>query len=313
MTRRLLWTSSIIVILAESLGASPYQRQVGVSGNLNSVGSDTLNNLMTLWGEGFKKHYRNVRIQIEGKGSSTAPPASIEGVAQLAPMSRAMKNSELEAFEKRYGFKPTRYAIAIDSLAVYVHKDNPLEQVSLPEIDAIFSKTRRGGGKDDIKTWGQLGIRDKKWHKTPISTYGRNSASGTYGFFKKRALFGGDFKDTVKEQPGSASVVNGVGGDLFGIGYSGIGYRTSDVKAVAIKKTATSPAVSSTFANVINRSYPLGRALFIYVNKHPKKPLPKLVREFLKFALSADGQQIVNKDGYGALPVSLRTKQLSTL
>ena len=313
MTRRLLWTSSIIVILAESLGASPYQRQVGVSGNLNSVGSDTLNNLMTLWGEGFKKHYRNVRIQIEGKGSSTAPPALIEGVAQLAPMSRAMKNSELEAFEKRYGFKPTRYAIAIDSLAVYVHKDNPLEQVSLPEIDAIFSKTRRGGGKDDIKTWGQLGIRDKKWHKTPISTYGRNSASGTYGFFKKRALFGGDFKDTVKEQPGSASVVNGVGGDLFGIGYSGIGYRTSDVKAVAIKKTATSPAVSSTFANVINRSYPLGRALFIYVNKHPKKPLPKLVREFLKFALSADGQQIVNKDGYGALPVSLRTKQLSTL
>ena len=314
MPKKLLWALSIVsILIANIVVATPYQRQVGVSGNLNSVGSDTLNNLMTLWGEGFKKHYRNVRIQIEGKGSSTAPPALIEGVAQLAPMSRAMKNSELEAFEKKYGFKPTRYAIALDSLAVYVHKDNPLEQLSLPEIDAIFSKTRRGGGKNNIKTWGQLGIRDNRWRNAPISLYGRNSASGTYGFFKKKALFGGDFKDTVKEQPGSASVVNGVGDDLFAIGYSGIGYKTSDVKAIAIKKTTTSPAVSSTFANVINRSYPLGRALFVYVNKHPKKPLPKLVREFLKFTLSTDGQRIVNKDGYGALPASLRAKQLATL
>lgn len=312
MARKLVWLSAVIFFV-EVVVANPYRRQAGVSGNLNSVGSDTLNNLMTLWGEGFKKHYRNVRIQIEGKGSSTGPPALIEGVAQLAPMSRSMKNSEIEAFEKKHGFKPTRYAIALDSLAIYVHKDNPLKQLTLREIDAIFSKTRRGGAKDDIKTWGQLGIRGKKWRNAPISAYGRNSASGTYGFFKKKALFGGDFKDTVKEQPGSASVVNGVGGDLFAIGYSGIGYKTSDVKAIAIKKTATSPAVASTFANVINRSYPLGRALFIYVNKHPQKQLPKLVQEFLKFALSADGQQIVNKDGYGALPSSLRAKQLAKL
>lgn len=302
---------TVVVSLAVS-AAMPYRKEAGVSGNLNSVGSDTLNNLMTLWGEGFRKHYRNVRIQIEGKGSGTAPPALIEGVAQLAPMSRAMKNKEIDEFEKRYGFKPTRYVVAIDSLAVYVHKDNPITQLSLPQIDAIFSKTRKGGGKSDIKTWGQLGLTGK-WARAPISIYGRNSASGTYGFFKKKALFKGDLKDTVKEQPGSASVVNGVGGDLFGIGYSGIGYKTSDVRAVSLRKGSAGKAYTPTFANVLNKTYPLGRSLYVYLARHPRKPLPKLVREFMKFVLSDDGQRVVVKDGYGALPPQLVAKQLATL
>jgi len=292
--------------------ASLYRKQAGVSGNLNSIGSDTLNNLMTLWGEGFRKHYRNVRIQIEGKGSSTAPPALIEGVAQLAPMSRAMKHSELDAFEKKYGFKPTRYAVAIDSLAIYVHKDNPIADLSLLQVDAIFSRSRRGGAKQDIKTWGQLGLSGK-WARAPLSLYGRNSASGTYGFFKKIALFKGDFKDRVKEQPGSASVVNGVGGDLYGIGYSGIGYKTSDVRALPLRKTARSPAIEPTFANTLKRTYPLGRSLFIYVTRHPAKPLPRLVQEFLKYILSSEGQRIVVKDGYGALPAKIIDRQLATL
>ncbi len=292
--------------------ANLYRKQAGVSGSLNSVGSDTLNNLLSLWGEGFRKHYRNVRIQIEGKGSSTAPPALIEGVAQLAPMSRAMKHSEIEAFEKKYGFKPTRYVVAIDSLAVYVHKDNPTTKLSLPQVDAIFSRSRRGGAKRDIKTWGQLGLTGK-WARAPLSLYGRNSASGTYGFFKKIALFKGDFKDSVKEQPGSASVVNGVGGDLYGIGYSGIGYKTSDVRAVPLRKTYRSPAVEPTFANTLNRTYPLGRPLFIYVTRYPNKPLPRLVREFLQYVLSAEGQRVVVKDGYGALPDKMITQQLATL
>lgn len=301
----------VVLSLAVS-AAMPYHKETGVSGNLNSVGSDTLNNLMTLWAEGFRKHYRNVRIQIEGKGSGTALPALIEGVAQLAPMSRAMKNKEIDTFEKKYGFKPTRYVVAIDSLAVYVHKDNPIAQLSLPQIDAIFSKTRKGGEKNDIKTWGQLGLTGK-WARAPISIYGRNSASGTYGFFKKKALFKGDFKDTVKEQPGSASVVNGVGGDLFGIGYSGIGYKTSDVRAIPLRKGDAGQAYVPTFANVLNKIYPLGRSLYVYVTKHPHKPLPKLVREFLKFVLSEEGQRVVVKDGYGALPPQLIAKQMTAL
>lgn len=289
-----------------------YQLAKGVGGNLNSIGSDTLNNLMTLWGEGFRKLYPNVLVQVEGKGSSTAPPALIAGTAQLAPMSRSMTNKEIETFERKYGFKPTRYAVAVDSLALYIHKDNPLEHLSLPQVDAIFSRTRNGNYPKDITTWGQLGLKGK-WAKKPISLYGRNSASGTYGFFKKRALFKGDFKEIVKEQPGSASVVNGVGKDLYAIGYSGIGYRTGDVRSLPLKKTAKQQAVEATFANVLNKTYPLGRALYVYVVQHPSKPMSKLIKEFLKYVLSDEGQRIVIKDGYGKLPYSLRVKQLAKL
>ncbi|MDE3270336.1 MAG: phosphate ABC transporter substrate-binding protein [Pseudomonadota bacterium] len=300
------------ITLATAAKPIDYKLATGVSGNLNSIGSDTLNNLMTLWGEGFKKLYPNVLIQIEGKGSSTAPPALIAGTAQLAPMSRAMTSREIETFERKYGFKPTRYATAVDSLAIYVHKDNPLPHLSLAQVDAIFSRTRNGKHPSDITTWGQLGLKGK-WVKKPISLYGRNSASGTYGFFKKKALFKGDFKEIVKEQPGSASVVNGVGKDLYAIGYSGIGYRTGDVRALPLKKTAEQRAVAPTFVNVLNRTYSLGRALHVYVVQHPSKPMSKLVKEFLKYVLSDEGQRIVSKDGYGKLPYSLRSKQLSAL
>ena len=289
-----------------------YKLAQGVGGSLNSIGSDTLNNLMTLWGEGFKKLYPNVLVQIEGKGSSTAPPALIAGTAQLAPMSRPMTNKEIETFERKYGFKPTKYATAVDSLAVYVHKDNPIKRLSLPQVDAIFSRTRKGNHPSDITTWGQLGLKGK-WAKKPISLYGRNSASGTYGFFKKKALFKGDFKEIVKEQPGSASVVNGVGKDLYAMGYSGIGYRTADVRALPLKKTAKHQAVAPTFANVLNKTYPLGRALYVYVVQHPNKKMPKLDREFLKYVLSDEGQRIVVKDGYGKLPYALRIKQIAKL
>ena len=208
-----------------------YEKVSGVSGNLNSIGSDTLNNLMTLWAEGFRAIYPNVNIQIEGKGSSTAPPALIEGTAQLGPMSREMKAAEIDAFEKKYGYKPTAIKVAIDSLAVFVHKDNPIKGLSLDQLDSIFSSTNKRGGKP-INTWGELGLTGE-WANRPISLYGRNSASGTYGFFKEHALKNGDFRSTVKEQPGSSSVVQGMANDLGGIGYSGIGYKTSGVNALA--------------------------------------------------------------------------------
>src|SRR5919106_57941 len=156
-----------------------YQKVSGVSGNLNSVGSDTLNNMMTLWAEGFKKVYPNVNIQIEGKGSSTAPPALIGGTAQLGPMSRPMKGSEVDAFEKKYDYKPTPLRASLDSLAVFVNKDNPLEGLTIEQVDAMFSKTRRCGATQNAETWGDIGLTDG-WVNSPISLYGRNSASGTY-------------------------------------------------------------------------------------------------------------------------------------
>ncbi|MFN0207796.1 MAG: PstS family phosphate ABC transporter substrate-binding protein [Planctomycetota bacterium] len=276
---------------------SKYQKTQGIAGNLNSIGSDTLNNLMTFWTEGFKKEYPNVRIQVEGKGSNTAPPALTEGTAQLGPMSRTMKEAELDQFEKKHGYKPTPIRVAIDALAVWVHKDNPIDKLTLPQIDAIFSKGRKGGGKDDITTWGQLGLTGP-FEKLSMSLYGRDSASGTYNYFKEHALYKGDFKDTVKEQKGSASVVNGVTEDIGGIGYSGIGYRTAGVKPLSIASKEGASYYSTDSENVYSGKYPLSRFLYVYINKAPNKPLDPLVREFVKFVLSNEGQTIVVKDGY---------------
>lgn len=290
----------------------PYSKTSGVSGNMSSVGSDTLNNLMTLWAESFRKQYPNIRVQIEGKGSSTAPPSLIQGTAQLGPMSRLMKADEIDGFEKKYGYKPTAIRLAVDALAVYVNKDNPLQQLTIQEVDAIFSKGRACGGKP-VGNWGQAGVKDGAWAGRPISLYGRNSASGTYGFFKENALCKGDFKDQVKEQPGSASVVQGVTEDRFAIGYSGIGYRTSGVKPLklAAKKGGQYFGVSP--AEVYSGNYPLSRYLYVYVNKAPNKPLDPLVREFLRFALSREGQEIVVKDGYMPIPAKVAQEELAKI
>ncbi len=288
----------------------PYAQVSGVSGNVNSIGSDTLNNLMTLWAEGFRSVYPNVNIQIEGKGSSTAPVALIEGTAQLGPMSREMKGSEIDQFEKKYGYKPLEIKVAIDALAIYTHKDNPIKSLSLPEADAIFSSTYRLGRKP-ITTWGEVGLTGS-FANRPISLFGRNSASGTYGFYKDVALGGGDFSTRVKEQPGSSAVVQGVASDLYAMGYSGIGYKTSGVTAIAIAQRPGAKAFDPTPENCLSGDYPLARFLYIYVNKNPGRPMDKLTAEFLRFVLSRQGQEVVVKDGYFPLPSSIaeEVKQL---
>lgn len=297
--------------LKVDVNISEYVKVQGVAGNLNSVGSDTLNNMMTFWAEGFRKKYPNVNIQIEGKGSSTAPPALIEGTSQIGPMSRKMKKKEVQKFEAKYGFKPTTIGVALDSLAVFINKDNPIEGLSLPQVDAIFSKTGKGG-LATATTWGDVGLTGA-WANKPISLYGRNSASGTYGYFKKKALFKGDYKDSVKEQPGSASVVLGVTEDKAGIGYSGIGYKTSGVKAISLSKKEGGTKYEPNYANVMNGKYPLGRMLYVNVVKEPNKPLPTLVKEFLKYVLSKEGQEIVIKDGYLPLTAEIVKQQLALL
>jgi phosphate transport system substrate-binding protein len=304
-------TGAMASPLKVDVNISDYVKVQGVAGNLNSVGSDTLNNMMTFWAEGFRKKYPNVNIQIEGKGSSTAPPALIEGTSQLGPMSRKMKEKESRKFEAKYGFKPTTIGVALDSLAVFINKDNPVNGLSLQEVDGLFSKNQKCG-MGDVTTWGQLGLSGE-WANKPVSLYGRNSASGTYGYFKSKALCKGDYKDTVKEQPGSASVVLGVTEDKAGVGYSGIGYQTSGVKAIALGKKQGDTQYEPTYANVMNGKYPLGRMLYINVVKEPNKPMPTLVKEFLKFALSKEGQEIVIKDGYLPLTADLVKAELAKL
>ena len=289
-----------------------YQAVGGVAGNISSVGSDTLNNLMTFWSEKFNKFYPNVKIQVEGKGSSTAPPALISGTSQLGPMSRPMKNSEIDEFEKKFGYKPTVVRVAVDSLAVFVNKDNPIECLSLQQVDGIFSKSRRSGYKEDVKTWGQVGLK-ADWADRPISLYGRNSASGTYGFFKEHVLGNGDYKDEVKEQPGSASVVQSVTVDRFGIGYSGIGYTTPGVRPVAISKEQGGACVEANAQNAYSGKYPIARFLYVYVNKPSGKPLDPITQEFLKMVLSKEGQEAVVKDGYFPLPLAVLEEDLKKI
>jgi len=289
-----------------------YQKVSGVSGNLSSVGSDTLANLMTLWAEDFKRNYPNVNIQIQAAGSSTAPPALTEGTSNFGPMSRKMKDKELGAFEARYGYKPTAVPVAIDALAVFVHKDNPIEGLSIPQLDAIFSSTRKCGAPSDAKVWGDLGLAGP-WTRRDIQLFGRNSVSGTYGYYKSKALCKGDYKNTVNEQPGSASVVQSVSTSINGIGYSGIGYRTSSVRLLPLSKKDGQPFVEANAENSISGDYPLARYLYMYVNKAPNKPLTPLEAEFIKQVLSKQGQEVVMKDGYIPLPAKVAERVLKSL
>lgn len=284
-----------------------YSPVSGISGNISSVGSDTLANLMTLWAEAYKKNYPNVNIQIQAAGSSTAPPALTEATSNLGPMSRKMKSKEVAAFEDRYGYKPTAIPVAIDALAVYVNKDNPLKGMTIPQVDAVFSSTRKCGNDSDISNWGDLGLTGA-WKQRKIQIYGRNSVSGTYGYFKKKALCKGDYKNSVNEQPGSASVVQSVSQSLNGIGYSGIGYKTSGVRALPLAKKSGKDFVAATPENAVTGHYPLSRFLYIYVNKQPGKALAPLEKEFLKMVLSKQGQEVVIKDGYIPLPAKVAAR-----
>ena len=293
-------------------GIAEYAKASGISGSLSSVGSDTLANLMTLWGEEFKKLYPNVTIQIQAAGSSTAPPALTEGTATLGPMSRMMKSEEVEAFEARHGYKPTAIPVAVDALAIFVHKDNPLAGITIPQLDAIFSATRSCGFDKDIKTWGDIGITGELASQS-IQLFGRNSVSGTYGYFKEAALCKGDYKNTVNEQPGSASGVQGVTKSINAIGYSGEGYKTSGVRMVPVAKKPGGDFIEVTPANALSGKYPLSRFLYVYVNKHPNEPLAPLEAEFLRMVLSRTGQITVVKDGYIPLPAKIVTKALGLL
>ncbi len=314
--RGLAFAGSMVCAAAVQAALDPalpeYKAVSGVSGNVNSIGSDTLNNLMTLWAEEFAKFYPNVNIQIQGAGSSTAPPALTQGTANFGPMSREMKSSEIEAFEAAHGYKPTAVPVAIDVLAVYVNKDNPIAGMTVAQVDAIFSATRKCGFGKDISRWGELGLTGL-WANRDFTIYSRNAVSGTYGYFKDVALCGGDFKASINEQPGSASVVQGVSESINGIGYSGIGYITSGVRAVPLaakEGDAFSPANAE---HALDGSYPLARTLFVYINKHPNRKLETREAELIKLILSKQGQEVVLRDGYIPLPAAVVDQTLEAL
>ncbi|MDQ2078250.1 PstS family phosphate ABC transporter substrate-binding protein [Marinimicrobium sp. ABcell2] len=301
------------VVLAQQVDPNlpEYKAVSGISGNLTSIGSDTLNNLMTLWAEDFNGFYPNVNIQIQGAGTSTAPPALAEGTANFGPMSRIMRDSEVAQFEQAHGYPPTLVRVGIDTIAVFVNRDNPIEGLTLEEVDAIFSSTRRCGGASDITRWGQVGLTGA-WANRDITLYSRNAVSGTYGYFRQHALCDGDFKNNMNEQPGSASVVQGITESINGIGYSGIGYNTAGVRAIKLGREK-GKLFEPNSENAASGDYPLARFLYVYVNKHPVDGLEPHTREFLKMVLSRQGQEVNVRDGFIPLPASVAKREMERL
>jgi phosphate transport system substrate-binding protein len=283
------------------------------SGSLNGVGSDTLLQLVTAWLENCKQFNPNLQITYTGKGSSTGPPALTQGTSLFAPMSRPMKPGELETFTTNRGYEPLQLKVAIDAVTVYVNKDNPIEALSYEQLAGIF-----GAEGEQFSTWGEVfrsagqdvpeAMADQR-----ISLFGRNSASGTYSFFKKNALGGGDYREDVKEMPGSPAVVDGVGADLGGIGYSGAGYGTaatrSDVKVGETIESAVPPVVE----HALDGSYSLARPLLIYVDKKPNTGVDNKAKWFMYYGLSTAGQKVATKLGFFALPEEVRTAELAKL
>lgn len=272
-----------------------------LSGNLSSVGSDTLGYLMTLWGEDFSRQAPGVNVQVQASGSSTAPTALAAGAAQLGPMSRPMQAEERQAFEARYGYPPLAVPVAMDALVVVVNQRNPLQHIDPRQLDAIFSITRLCGSTQIPAHWGDLGVKQADWANRSLQRYGRNSASGTWGFFKQQALCRGDFRSDVAEFPGSAAVVQAVARNPRSIGYASFGFHLSGVKMLSIVN-ASGEAIAPDVESIRNGRYPWARPLYLYVNKAPDKPLPPLVAAFLQQVLSAQGQRRVSEAGY--LPLS---------
>ena len=287
-------------------------REGMLAGNLTSVGSDTLGNLMAVWGENFSRQYPGINVQIQAAGSSTAPTALAAGAAQLGAMSRPMQIAERQLFEDRYGYPPLAVPVALDALVVVVNQDNPLPGLNVEQLDAIFSVTRNCGSPASPTHWGDLQLTQPGWAARSLERFGRNSASGTWGFFKQQALCNGDFRNDVGEYPGSAAVVQAVAGTLNGIGYASAGFHISGVKTVPVARSG-SDWIAPTSDNIRSGLYPYARPLYIYVNKQPGKPLEPLTATFLRLALSAEGQAKVSQSGYLPLSEAQRRQALALL
>lgn len=298
------------IAMDQSLPA--YRPVTGISGHIKSVGSDTLGGEIALWAKGFEDLYPDVKIEIDARGSATAPPALLAGESQFGPMSRPMLVEETDAFEKKYGYKPSSFRVAIDALAVYVNKDNPIGCLTVQQVNRIFSSTRRTAGGGDIKTWGDAGLTGE-WATKAISLFGRNSISGTYEFFRQMALFDGEYKPDVKQQPGSEAVVQGVAGDKLAIGYSGIGYKTDGVRTVPLALYPGGNCYDTSAKAVYSDRYPFTRYLRIYLNKKPGEPLDPLCAEFIKYILSKDGQTQVENGGFYSITGEIRDDELKKL
>lgn len=281
--------------------------------NLRSIGSDSMDRMMLMWEKEFQKFHPALTFSHEGKGSSTAIPALLEGKSNIGPMSRPLKTAEIAKFKGKFGYEPVQVRVAVDSLAVFIHPENPLVKagITLQQLDAIFSAEMKRGGSN-ITTWGQLGLKGE-WAKAPIKVYSRNSASGTYALFQKEVLMKGKYKSTNKNLVGSSEVVNAVAKDKFAIGYSGVAYKTPQVETLALSENVSSKYFKPNEVNAFSGDYPLTRSLFLTLNIKPGTNPSELQKEFIKYVYSQQGQAIVRKDGYFPVNAYIAAQEMKKL
>ncbi len=268
-----------------------YKPTTGVSGQVNVVGSDTLSPIVNLWFSGFQKLHPNVTVKSTAEGSTAGVLALLEGESLVASMSREMSKSEMVAFQGKFGYPPTRLVIGLDALVVFVHSTNPIPSLSLEQLDAIYSTTRKQGGKDPITSWGALGLSGD-WANRRITLCGRDENSGARGFFRDKVLLKGDFRPGVANLDEASSIIEAVSLSPSAIGYASLADVSSLVRAVPIVTASGTKALPSA-DTILKSDYPLTYFLYLYVNKAPGKPLPPAVFSFLTYALSKEGQSSV--------------------
>lgn len=284
-----------------------YEPATAIAGGVRAIGSSTLSNLLLRWSAEFHRLYPAVEVRVVGGGSETAVPALIEGRADLGPMSRPMSDAEVERFRAKFGYPPTRLTVAVDAIAVYVNKHNPLARISFPELDGIFSATRKLGS-DPIRTWGQLGLGGD-WATRAIVIKGPSPTQGIYGVFRSTALAGGAYRLDMRPEPVASSIVQAVATEDGAIGFASHFLAAARTRALAIGRQDEGPYVLPLAEHAADGSYPLARKLFIYINRSPGGAVAPAVREFLRFACSEQGQEIAARDGNFPLSAALASRE----
>ena len=280
-----------------------YKKTSDVYGTIKISGSTTMSNLVSLWCNGFSDIYHNTNCMVESFGSRKAPQDLVEGKFEIGTMSEPMSSKDIQDFKNTYGYEPLGIEVAIDMIAVLVNVENPITCITISELDGIYSNTYSCQGSTDITTWGDL-IQGGEWKNIPIKVYGRTPASGTYDVFRKIALCNGNYKSSITQLASSKDIVDFVSKDVYSIGYSGLGYITSGVKAVNVGESKNNcyPPKSE---YAITKQYPFTRNLYIYTREDPSKGMKKLTKEFLKYILSKDGQEAVLEAGFTVLPANV--------
>lgn len=322
--------STIHAIPVVDSGIASYVPKTGISGGIAIAGSDTMQPIIAKIASAFRQWQPNIKLAVQGGGSDAAMIAFVQNIAAsrrgdgnvrghlssndvtILASSRPLTEAERQTFHSRYGFEPTEVPIALDAVAIYVNYQNPLEGLTLDQLDAIFSKTRKRGAAAAITTWGQLGLQEG-WEQQPIRLYGRDKRSGTRTFFLHTALLNGELNPDLREAPGTAMEILDLSRDAAGIGYAGIGFQASTVRILPIAEKAGAPFVLPTAESATNGSYPLARPLYLYAKRSPKGELDADVAEFLKFVNSREGQETIAKAGVFPLSASQVTTNLQAL